>query len=305
TDTGTGSDTGPISDEFVMDSVLYAEEDVGFDLDDWVTDDPDDPIGCGHIDGPDGIDNQLGPVMLGIDDLLDINSEGLLAATVQEGVLLLLFRLVNIDDRVNDDALEMHVFNGLDFDDPEDPDNNLGGEGQFYIDPSSVEGGDESTPNVLFGGGTLTDRLFEGGPEDFELTLPLGGGVNIDVTLLDARLGFTLGQSRFTNGVVGGSVPVEDIIEAVRDTPKYTDQAGFVEILLYNQADIDLIPEGPTGTTCTVDDDCTRDQHCYETNGDPCDGAGCECWEDAEHCDALSGAVKITGIRAEIMGVAP
>jgi hypothetical protein len=288
-----GIDNGEPSTDFIMDSVLYGNEDDGFDLDGHVTADVEDPVGCGHVDGPDGIDNQLGPVMQDVDELLDVDSEGLLAAAIHGGVLLMLFRLDGLDDRVNDDAVDVQVFNAIDADDPADPSNDMDGEGEFWISPDSVVDGDEGQPKVVFGGGSLTDSVFHGGPVDFSVNLPLGPDVLFPVTLHDAQLVFRLRNATFVEGVVGGTVPVEDIVQAVRDTPDYADQAGFIEIALYSQADMDVIPEGPTPVACISPDDCSRGQDCVDSF----------CVEPAGHCDALSGAVRITGVRATILGV--
>jgi hypothetical protein len=309
TGTGTGSETdtgtleGPPDTDFVMDSVLYGDDDDGFDLDGHDTESADDVVGCGHIDGPGGIDNQLGPVMQDIDLLTGENSEGLLGDAIEDGILLMLFRLAGLDDRVNDDAVDVHVFNAVDAD--EIASNNLEGDGEFYISAASVVDRDASQPLVAFGDGTLTEAIFAGGPVDFAVTLPLGPDVLIPITMHDARLTFRLRDHDFVEGVVGGTVPVEEIITAVEGTA-YADKVGFIEIILYSQADMDLIAPGPTGVVCLADDDCTRGQDCFDAKAGPCDdGDACECHEPADHCDALSGAVKITGIRAAILGVEP
>lgn len=287
-----GGDAGPTATEFVLASVLFGDLDDGFDLDDHDTRDREDPVGCGHLDGEAGVDNQLGPVMDDVDELLEINSKGKLAAAVEGGVLLMLFRLHDLDDRDDDDDVDVHVFNGVDEDD--DASNNLDGEGRFYVHSESVEDGDEARPRVNFEHGALVDQVFEGGPVDFQVTLPLGPDFLVPITMRDAQLRFHLYRTRFVDGLVGGAVPVTQIVDAVREDPDFADSLAFVEIALYSNADMDLLPEGPTGDVCADDGDCERGQSCVDLL----------CDEPAGRCDALSGAVRITGVRAEILGVA-
>ncbi len=302
TDTGTdsGTDTGPCDgpDEWVMDDAAIGDETVGFDLDDHETVDRSDPVGCGKVDGEGGIDNQLGPLLEAMAGILgDFDANTIIAEAIADGSMLLLVRTLDLDDPVVDDALDAHVFFGMDADG--DLGNNFGGCGEFLIDPTSLESPpDEATARARFEDASVAAARFAGGPADLPLRIPFGPDTTLDAVAHDARIEWTFGavsRDDLSDGVIGGHVLLTDVIRALVGGGAVDPEfEGLMTSVLAGQADIDAIAPGPTGVVCVSDDDCGVGQVC-ETS---------ECEEPPDMCDSISLGMTFTAVPAEITGVA-
>lgn len=286
---------------FVADTLAIGEPTEGFDLDDHTTSDRDDPVGCGKVDGPGGVDNQLSPLVAGIVDgaQLDAEPNALLLENIQSGSLLLLSRLLDVDDGSTDPLVPLYFYIGQDGD--EDIGNNLTGDGEFLVSPSSLDGATLEDAVIRFDDGRLSDSMFGTPPSLFRITVPLDSdGLELDLAIQQAQVTFHYSESGLTQGIVGGYVSNEAILAALQnlDLGDVVIPVQLIRTVLAAQADIDAIPEGPTATACTaktVADDCQP--------GQACDGGFCT--EPQGRCDAISLGLRFTAVPATILGIAP
>jgi len=286
---------------FVADTLAIGAPEVGFDLDEHTTTDRDDPVGCGHVDGPGGVDNKLSPLVDGIVQGagLEQDPNALLLESIQSGSLLLLSRLVDVDDGTNDPLVPLYFYIGEDAD--ADAANNLGGSGHFLVNPSSLDGAGLDDALIRFDEGSLSGSMFDTPPSIFRITVPLDDqGLELDLAIQRAQIVFHYSDSGLTEGVVGGYVANEAILQALQnlDLGDVEIPVQLVRTVLAAQADIDAIPEGPTETACTAEtvaDDCQPGQTCE----------GNFCMEPDGRCDALSLGLTFTAVPATIDDVAP
>jgi hypothetical protein len=304
---------------FVADVLAIGEPTEGFDLDDHTTEDNDDPVGCGKVDGPGGVDNQLSPLVDGIVQGagLDANPNELLLESIQDGSLLLLARLVDVDDGTSDPRVPLYFYLGDDAD--ADVTNNLTGDGEFLVSPSSLEGATLEDAVIRFDEGSLVGGLYDTPPSIFRLTVPLDDqGLELDLAIQRAQIVFRYSDSGLTEGIVGGYVDNEAILDALQnlDLGDVEIPVQLVRTVLAAQADIDAIPPGPTTTVCTgetVGDDCQPGQRCCPPSAADEDcvitgcpgGESCQCIEPDGRCDALSLGLRFSAVPAAISGISP
>jgi len=287
--------------EWVVDDLAIGDEDTGYDLDDHETTDRTDPIGCGKPDGAGGVDNQLGPLLEAIADLIDdaFDADTLLDEAIADASILLLVRAIDLDHFPNDAEAAAHFFLGNDAD--ADLANNLLGDppGQFLIDPLSLSNPtDESTPLILFPGSTVAEALFSGGPSDFDLSIPVQDTAVLEITISETQIAWVFADDgNLTDGLLGGYVSIAEVIRAMREVEisgfDPAEMEGLVSSVLAGQADIDVIPPGETGQSCTDDPDCGPGQTCEST----------VCVEPPDNCDALSIGIVFSAVPAQIVGI--
>jgi hypothetical protein len=297
-DGDTDADADADADAFVLDSLAIGDLGDGMDLDDHVTADRDDPIGCGKADGPGGVDNQLGTLLDGIvaGAGLDTDVDTLLADRIASGSLIHLLRIVGLDDAFQDPAVTTLAYRGEDAD--ADPANNLGGSGVFLVLSSSLTDPlDVDTARARFDDGTLAGGDLTASGTMFPVSIPLvDGQPTIDFELRDARIRYHYTDSGLTSGELGGNVDAIDFTDAlaaaVEDIPMQ-----LVRTIVAAQSDIDEIPPGPTANPCdpdTLADDCQPGQSCE----------GAVCVEPVGRCDAVSLALVFTAMPAILEGIA-
>lgn len=308
--------------DFVADSLAIGDklQGEGFDLDEHTTTDRNDPVGCGKEDGPGGIDNQLGPLVEGIVQGagLDQDPDALLLENIQNGSLLLLSRLVDVDDATRDPLVPLYFFLGDDAD--ADPANNLLGSGEFTVKPSSLaDGASMDDPMIRFDEGYISDGEFGTSPSIFQITVPLDDqGLELDLAIQQAQIRFAYAEGGLTDGIVGGWVDNESILEALQnlDLGDVQIPVQLVRTVLAAQADIDSVEPGPTGNVCTADDVgdvCQPGQSCCPPGASEADcrsagcpeGSSCECIEPEGRCDALSLGLRFSAVPATISGISP
>ena len=285
---------------FVADTLAIGAITDGFDLDDHATTDRNDAIGCGHEDGPGGIDNQLGPLVQNIVPAagLDADPATLLLESIQDGSLLLIARMLDVDNDTIDPLVPLFFYLGEDTD--ADPLNNLDGTGAFLVNPSSLDGPTIEDATIKFEHGRLRGGEYDTPPSIFHITVPLDtNGLELDLAIEQAQIKFHYAADGLTDGIVGGYVSNEAILTALQNLDLQDVQIPepLVRTVLAAQADIDVLPPGPTGTACTqetVADDCQPGQTCESD----------QCVEPPGRCDALSLGLTFTAVPATITGIA-
>jgi len=232
----------------------------GFDLDGHDTTSAADPVGCGRTDFASpprfgsygGVDSQIGVLLHDAAAAVagfDANAE--LEASVTRGGTLLLVRLIDVGDPVDDGHVEVLLYLGK-MADPamaprvetvtwEGAPHVVLSSGQhFVIDARSIVGGDPAHPLIAF-----RDAWIEGGrllsaPATFTVDIGLPGDRSVALSLERAQLAFDLGPAGLANGVVGGSLSVDAFSAAVvtlANDPAVT--AGLVRTIVATRADID------------------------------------------------------------------
>lgn len=310
---GGGNDNPPLECDnavfettFVIDSLTIPNEDVGFDLDDENT---HCDSGCIN-DGEGGVDNRLGAVLDGISESMgeDFNANEEIAAQIDSGDLLILFRLKDVCNFNSDGNVDLLGYIGLDADDPVDATDNFSGTEAFDVDSRGLQDPftDIEDPLISFPGAEINRGQFHAGPSVFTLDVPISDST-LHLAIRETQVQFdfnpdpTLTGDKWLNGgmengMLGGFVLVEDLAVALQEFAADLgdiDPATVMNIVV-NQADIDFIPTGPTEETCSATDPCSVDWRTCNTSG--------FCVEPPNMKDAISLAIQFTGVSADFTG---
>ncbi|MBI5488234.1 MAG: hypothetical protein HY905_12950 [Deltaproteobacteria bacterium] len=309
---------------FVIDSIRIGNPDdgEGFNLDCAST----GPEGYQPADGPWGTDNQFGALVMAVQDAgMDIDVDGDMRRSIEEGRNLLLFRLLDVDDWADDGgAVYLAVHSGVDTD--SDPTNNLTGHGELLVDEDSLTDPDDlDSARALFVNGVLADtagadgdlRIGDYSASGADVTIALVvSGTTATLPIHDAQIVWDLGTAPVgdppldgsaVQGMLGGSVFLDEgsefIAIAYRSELGPTIDADTIRVIAAGQADLDVIPEGFTGISCTegtATQDCAPGQGCER---DPDRGDAYFCYEYDENPDAISVAFVFTAVSCNIVGI--
>ncbi len=179
---------------------------VGFDLDDRVSGARDAPS-CNRPDyvapdGTPGVDNQFSVLWDVLVSAVGDAVEGLIQGVINDGTLLLLFRLEGVDDFQNDPCVNVALFKGAGRPD-------LGTSG--FIAPSQTFDVAEGTPFTETAG-YIEDGVLHAGP--FDTVIPIAiFSVVADLRLHGALLEARIAEDGSLSGTIGGGVEREQIVE--------------------------------------------------------------------------------------------
>ncbi|MCA9576399.1 MAG: hypothetical protein KC668_13230 [Myxococcales bacterium] len=204
----------------------------GIDLDDRVDDTPS-PETCGKVDGtaPDGtpgVDNQFSILGAAVVSQLGGNADALIQTSINDGRLLVLLELTNVDDLENDDdvTVRIHIGSG-----PVDVGTDGRPEPGQSFDISAMSQ-DIEVRNVQIVDGRIDIRPFD-------------INVNVDIlqamfqlTLLDARIVLDLHEDESGSGVLGAAVDRFMVRDIVANDEVLMPTLGAVEILLRGLGDL-------------------------------------------------------------------
>jgi hypothetical protein len=316
---------------FVVDSLRVGDPHIGsalpgegFNLDCTAT-----PAGDPWLpeDGLGGIDNAFGGLVQAlVRGGFEVDVDGDMQRAIEDGRVLLAFRLADVDDWVDDVGLVyMSVYSAIDAD--ADPTNNFTGSARLLVDDRSlVDPTDLLSARTWFLNGILRDsaeadaRLdvgdFTASGADVVLDIAAGETV-VPLTIRDAHVvwdfetaptGEPPTHGRLANGLLGGSVP---LLEAVRFIlAAYPTPGGYpidertMQLLAAGQADMDLRAAGFTDAPCTeatASADCTPGQTCEP---DPFRADTTFCFEQDDNADAISVGFVFTAVSVDITGIA-
>ncbi|MBW2261426.1 MAG: hypothetical protein JRG91_05570 [Deltaproteobacteria bacterium] len=233
----TECDNDEFEATFVLDHLSIPDENVGFNLD---GEDTYCESGCIN-DGENGVDNRLGAVLDGLSDSLgeDFNANEELEVQIEEGGLLILFRLLNICNFNADGDVTLLGYMGIDTDDPEDPTDNFSGTEPFDVDIRSLEGAGTDPMNTMisFPSGEISRREFSAGPAVFNLDIPMQDStLGLSIRETQVRFNFQPEPSdtggsylngNIINGLLGGFVLVEDLADALQE---FADDSSWSRI---------------------------------------------------------------------------
>lgn len=218
---------------FVVAQLAFANADAmgrleGFDLDGIDSDGTaeEDNASCNRPDAVDaagrvGIDNALAELFNLIEALVGNAIDGLIQMAVNDGTLLVMFRLDGLDSLENDPCVDFSLLKGTG---PTTPQLATTG----FLAPSQTFEVDTTTPTSS-GRGRIEDGVLYAGP--FEAVIPLkffqvyvnmrmhGAYVRADVTP----------EGGLANGVLGGTIEIEQVMDVVRQA---AENDGTAQALL-------------------------------------------------------------------------
>jgi hypothetical protein len=186
---------------------------VGFNLDDAVSDGAteacnDAPDVTSSISGEVGVDNSLASVVTILGDMIEGGIQGALEEQIAAGTFLLLVEVTDVDSTAVDESVGVRLFLGT------------------TTETITLEGG-RIAPGQTFAEGTILASLpvgtaaIAGGTLSFSSdTLPLSlsiDGNDIMLTLRSAQLRADISSTGLTNGEIGASVTVADVVQLGED----------------------------------------------------------------------------------------
>ena len=207
----------PMCDEAGPDQILLtralsfsrATDDVsiGFDLDGYDTV-QGQPEGCGVADfaGPDGatgIDNAMANLLPVLDTTEAVVLEDLMQASINDGSMILMFELLDLDDTTNDECVDLAVFQGA-------GNPMVGADG--WILPNQTLDMAPETAITTASGGSIVDGVLELGPVE---AVPLRVTVlDLDATfdIYNVRLRLEQDDDGVWRGVLGGGMATADLM---------------------------------------------------------------------------------------------
>ena len=294
----------PYEASFLVSELRVGTLHLGFDVDDEDTQCTD---GTCIPDGLNGVDNRLEAIFEEIAEtggpFPDVDRE--LREEIAAGMKLIVFRLTDVNVRpmgaedAEDSDVRVKVYSGSDADDPDVPEDNFRGNEPLDVTAGSLgTPGDIEDPVIAFRDCTIINGTLLCPPSTFSLDLPMGEGA-AHLSIAGARIKATVNVSpeedwegvyvygSMTSGILGGFIGVGDFRNELE--ARFTDiSPATLERILMSHADIDAVPEGPTGVDCDSEDDCMPWQSC----------SGGSCREPADHFDSISVgfSFKLTSI---------
>lgn len=196
---------------FVFDTVFLTRRSAegrvpGFDID-GKTSGEDDADSCNKADaiapdGTPGIDNQFA-TLVPLIELAGLGAlEGLVQSSIDNGSILLLLDLAEVQDWQNDPSVQvkLRAASGAPL---------LGTDGLLL--PGQTFALSKRSPELVIPGGKIENGVFTTGKFDGELPITVFG-VDYSLDMRDARVQATiLGPARMENGLVGGGITLQSI----------------------------------------------------------------------------------------------
>jgi hypothetical protein len=185
---------------------------VGFDLDDRVSADLDKKT-CGHADmrhpdGTVGIDNNAAVLFEAINRLTEASIEELIRGSINEGRLLMGFQLLGVDNFVNDDCVDVEIFQAK-------------GTPQVGTDEFIVPGQtfdiDEEQPRTSIKCARIKDGVLYAGPFDEHLFVSILG-VHVNLSLTDAKLAAEIDSTGIHSITLGAGIDRDEMHSVVEQT---------------------------------------------------------------------------------------
>ncbi len=191
-----------------------AENDVaeGFDLDNRVST-VDDYLSCGKADfvdsqGVPGIDNRLASLIPVIKAQVGDAVDGLVQGAINDGELVILTEIDNVDDMTNDACVNVGVQIGVRKRPSLGTDGIIEGYQTFEPDPA--------VPVSYVAKASIKNGVLSTGP--FPLVIPMGFfDVSFTVHMEQAQLRFSIDEEGRTHGYLGGGIWPQEILDGVAE----------------------------------------------------------------------------------------
>jgi len=239
------------SQAYVVTALSFTKEDpakrgvaAGFDLDGRVTSAPEDET-CGKVDlvgpgGEKGVDNQLALFVPEIEKRVGNAIDGIVQGAINDGRLLIVFDLQNVDDPNKDRCVNMQakLAQGIPL---------LGTDGVVEAYQTfDLRTKDQKISTAK--NGTFNNRVFEIGP--FDLYIPIAiFDVAFTMHMRQARVRFTLDEHGDAEGLIGGGISIDEIAEGVKNGAGVADIVEQIRFLGKAASDLGYDPEP---SVCTL-----------------------------------------------------
>ena len=206
----------------------------GFDLDGH-----DSPAGeaesCGHgdlhhPDGRVGIDNQLAVMWSTLAPLVGPQVDALLQGAINEGRVLIMLELADLDDLQNDDDVTLNVYRGL-------LDPQVGSLG--YITADQTFALDYDKPISTVTGAKIRDGVLEAGPVVLQIPIAILD-LNIVAQLQYGRVHLDIAPDGTFMGYIGGALSLPEVIGALLETGAEAE-TRLVQPLFQRNADMEKV----------------------------------------------------------------
>lgn len=228
---------GP-SRAFVLTSLTFTREQPrgtapGFDLDHHVTKAPEDPS-CGKVDlvsptGEQGIDNQLSLLIPEVEKRVGNAIDGIIQGAINDGRLLIMFDLKNVNDSADDKCVDLEVKLGQ-------GKPTLGTDGVMEA-WQTFDLRKEGQLLSYGSGGNISKRVFSIGP--FPLRIPIAVfDVSFTIYVRDAIIRFTIDDDGNVDGMLGGGVSIDEVAEGVKNGAGLSELIPQIKLLGRASADM-------------------------------------------------------------------
>jgi hypothetical protein len=184
----------------------------GFDLDGRVSD-GNDSLTCGKEDfvdpdGAPGIDNRLAVLIPVVRDQVGDSVDGLVQGAINDGELVILTEIENVDDMKNDACVNVGIVIGL------NKRLSLGTDG--VIEAYQTFDADPDVPRSYVTKARIENGVLTTGA--FPVTIPMAFfDVSFTVHLENARFRFAIDEEGKTHGYVGGGILPKEILDGVKE----------------------------------------------------------------------------------------
>ena len=185
---------------------------LGFDLDRRVSPDADNAT-CGHEDyrGPDGsegVDNNASVLFESVAGFTETSVEELVRIAINDGLLLLMFELDGLDDPLNDDCVNVRIFQGKG--------TPFVGTDDFILDSQTFEV-DEELPQTFVECAKLEDGVLSAGPFDGDIYISILR-VQVAMRMHDAHFTAKLGERGIESMILGTALETEQLHDLIDQT---------------------------------------------------------------------------------------
>lgn len=211
----------------------------GFNLDGLDTEDGDEDS-CRQGDfidpeGRTGIDNQFADLWSIIAPLVGEATEALIQGAVNEGRIILVIELSEVDDLQNDENVTLHIFRGR-----LQPD--IGNEG--LIAPDQTVYVDREFPIEVVSDASIVDGEVFARPDSIHLPVDILDSAFV-IEMNQAQVRFKIDESGQFSGYFGGVVNLKSVFDELLAT-NAGEEAALVQPIFYTYADME---KGPSGCT--------------------------------------------------------
>lgn len=218
--------------------IFFGEEEFGiaegFDLDGAVSTNRDQSTCYSRDytspDGETGIDNQLAKVWGDIEPLVGEAVRGLIQGSINEGRFLMMVELTGVDDLVNDDDVELHLFRGQ----LKPLIGTLG-----VISPNQTYDFDHEFASSIVKNVKIVDGYVEAGPVEFQVPVDILE-VQFPVQVSEGRIRFKINEDGTFEGMVGGYIDVDYVLQYLLASDA-SQEAELVRPIFEDNADMNLV----------------------------------------------------------------
>jgi hypothetical protein len=219
---------------------ISADASPGFDLDSRVSD-GSDYLSCGKKDfkdpeGREGVDNQVAILLPEVEKLVGNAVDGLIQGSINDGQLVILYEMENVEDLTNDACVNFGVSIGVKKRPTLGTDGVIEAYQTFELDPQAERS------HVT--GGRIENGVLSAGP--FLLSIPIAiFDVAFVLHVRGSHFRFAIDEEGMSHGHMGGGVVPQELLDGVADGDGLGDILPQIKVAL--EANTDLAYDDETG----------------------------------------------------------